>query len=350
MSTNLILNSPANLTTPRPADRNPVSVYLARLAPSSRRPMLGALGNLAALLKAQDPAALSRADREALAMATDWEALRFQHTMLLRSELADRCALATANRHLSALRGVLEAAFDLGLMDAETYTRAAKVQNLKGTTLPSGRAISRGELRALLDACAADPTLRGARDAALLAVLYACGLRRAELVNLNREDYDRAGGEIKVRRGKGRKDRAVPLESEGVIAALDDWLAVRGDEAGPLFYPVRKGGQLQTRRLTPQAVLTILNGRAAEAGVEAVSPHDFRRSFVGDLLDAGADIATVAALAGHATIETTRRYDRRPAAVRRKAAALLHVPYRRQAKDRTVEPPPQPARDHDRGA
>jgi site-specific recombinase XerD len=58
--------------------------------------------------------------------------------------------------------------------------------------------------------------------------------------------------------------------------------------------------------------------------------HDLRRTFVSDLLDTGADIATVAKMAGHASVSTTARYDRRPEEARRKAVGLLHVPYRRR--------------------
>jgi hypothetical protein len=89
-----------------------------------------------------------------------------------------------------------------------------------------------------------------------------------------------------------------------------------------------KGGRpLLGRRLTGQAVLYVARRRGKDAGVTRFSPHDLRRTYVGDLLDTGADLSVVQQLAGHQLISTTARYDRRGEAAKHKAAMLLHVPY-----------------------
>ncbi len=87
--------------------------------------------------------------------------------------------------------------------------------------------------------------------------------------------------------------------------------------------PIRKSGQLEFRHMCPDAVLKIVRRRAKQAGVDSFSPHDFRRTFCSDLLDAGIDIVTVQKLAGHASVETTARYNRRGEEVKRQAVQKL---------------------------
>lgn len=256
-------------------------------------------------------------------MAVPWERLRFQHTAAIRSELAARYSHTTANLMLSAMRGVLKAAWKLGMMTADEYHTAASVERVIGETVPAGRSVPSGELAALLNTCRQDAA--GIRDAAVIAVLYACGLRRAELVNLDLAHYEHteSGGRLLVH-GKRNKQRYVPIV-EGAARALADWLTVRGDAAGPLFHVV--GNRNRGGRMTTQAVYAMLRTRATAAGIPAMSPHDLRRTFVGDLLDAGADIVTVQKLAGHSSVETTARYDRRDEKAKAAAVARLHVPY-----------------------
>lgn len=161
-----------------PVDQNPAAVYLASLAPGSRRTMRQALNSVAALLTGG----------RAKASNLDWSRLRYQHSQAVRATLAERLKPATVNKILAALRRVLKEAWRLGQMSAEDFHRAADIPTIRSDTLPRGRALSAGEIAALFRVCA-DGTRGGVRDAALLAVLYAGGLRRSEAVGLDLSDY-----------------------------------------------------------------------------------------------------------------------------------------------------------------
>jgi site-specific recombinase XerD len=302
------------------ADRHPVLVYLGRLTAKSRRTMQYALDKMAG--------EVTRGQCDA--MALDWTAMRYPHTAALRAILAEKMAPASVNLFLAALRGVLKECWRLGYTSADDFQRAADLPPVRGTSLPPGRALSMGELRILFDHCAEDTRPAGARDAAMLAVLYGAGLRRSELVSLDLADFNPETTEIRVRRGKGRKARMCYAPA-GCVLAVKQWLEFRGTDHGPLFCPINRGGRITLRRLTDQAVMYVLMQRGQSCKVEHFSPHDLRRTFIGDLLDAGADISTVQQMAGHANVQTTARYDRRGEATRKKAAELLHVPvYRRK--------------------
>jgi len=190
-----------------------------------------------------------------------------------------------------------------------------------------------GELRAIFESCAEEGTHGAALDAALLAVLVGCGIRRAEAVALDLGDYDAEQGELRLRHTKGNRERSVPVVN-GQQDALDAWIEQRGPEAGPIFCPVNRGGAIQIRRMTAQAIYLRLQRRAEAAGVRGFSPHDLRRTFVSALLENGADIAAVQRLAGHSNIHTTARYDRRDEKAKRKAVELVHIPYATRASTR----------------
>jgi integrase len=261
-----------------------------------------------------------------------WHELRYQHTATIRSALAEKYRPATANKMLSALKGVIKECWRLGYITAEERDRAVDLSSIKGKTLPAGRALSPGERKALFDSCADDEkTLRGARDAALLAILYVCGLRRSEASGLDLADYDPREGSLKIRSAKGNKERYT-YATGGAAEAIEDWIQYRGQEPGPLLWPVRKDGELIRRRIHPQTVYDILSRRAKDAGAGEFSPHDFRRTFVGDIIDAKGDLSTAQKLAGHSSPETTSRYDRRGERAMKEASSELHVPYRAPKK------------------
>jgi site-specific recombinase XerD len=294
-------------------DRHPVAVYLVGLAAGSRRTQMAALRTIAALVSSS-----------ATEMTLPWHLLDYAHTSAIRAKLAERFAPATSNRMLAALRGVLKAAFKIGLVSADHMTRACSVEAVRGSRVMKGRALSRGELGALFEACDASKA-GGARNAALLGVAYGAGLRRAEIVALDLSDFDAATGKLIVR-GKGNRDRTA-WSTNGSRDALDAWLLFRGEEAGPLFMPVNKGGTILRHRMTDGAVAELVRRLARKAKIASFSPHDCRRTWIGDLLQAGADIAVVGALAGHASVTTTARYDRRGDQTRKAASELLHVPF-----------------------
>ena len=147
-----------------------------------------------------------------------------------------------------------------------------------------------------------------------------------EAVALDLAHIDLGDGGVRVR-GKGDKERRVYLV-DGARRALEWWLSLRGSDPGPVLYRVLKGGHIRPKRLKPAAIGIIVERRVREAALlRRATPHDFRRTFTGDLLDAGADLAAAQALLGHASPTTTARYDRRGERARRKAAELVAVPF-----------------------
>ena len=313
----VVAGSGAIVPTWRYADpsKNPARVYLASLAPGSVRTMAQALDVIADLVH-------DGSDSDTF----PWGALRYQETQAIRAQLATRYDAGTANKMLSALRQVLKRAWRLGQMTADEYMAAVDIAGIKGEKpeQAAGRALTLGELMALVSSCN-DGTSTGARDAAILAVAYAGGLRRAEIVGLTMESFDQAAGVLTVR-GKRNKTRTVPMQN-GALTALLDWLSVRGDAPGALFTRIGKGGRMTHEGMTTQAVYYIFTERAQAAGVAAFSPHDMRRTFAGDMLDAGVDISTVQKLMGHSNVTTTAGYDRRGERAKKDAAKRLHFPY-----------------------
>ena len=233
---------------------------------------------------------------------------------------------ATANRMLCALRRTLKEARRLRLISADDYDAAVDLKSVRGDSPLRGRLLKTSEIAALFEVCKHDPSPIGARDAALIAILSGSGIRRSEAVALEVADFDRETGALQVRKGKGKKFRTVYLPS-GATRAVKAWLEVRGDSPGILLNPIRRGGHIEAKSMTDQAVMVILRKRGAQAGVATFSPHDFRRTFISNLLDAGADVLTVSRLAGHSNPSTSLKYDLRGEDAKRKAIQLLHVPY-----------------------
>jgi integrase/recombinase XerD len=307
-------------------DHYPARVYLAGLGTGSRRSMAQALDQIARI------ASNGQAGTEEL----PWASLRYQHTQAIRAALRDLISSRTGrplgpgtiNKTLCALRGVLREAWRLGQMSAEDYHRAADLEPVRGTTVLSGRALESNEVAALFHVLQRDDSPAAARDAAVLALGFAGGgLRRAELCRAELpKDLDRNTWVLTVV-GKGNQIREVPLKN-GTVDAMRAWLAHRGEEPGPLLCPVLKGGRIQYRRLSEQAIYKICARRAEQAGIATFTPHDMRRTYISSLLDRGVDISVVSKLCGHHSgPNITARYDRRGERAKHAAAETLTLPY-----------------------
>ena len=170
------------------------------------------------------------------------------------------------------------------------------------------KALSIGDILAILEASGSAGTSLAMRDRALLELLYGTGARISEAVGLDVDDLDLDRGAVRLL-GKGSKERVVPLGSYAVEAvstylqrARTSLVAVA--KGTPAVFVNSRGG-----RLSRQSAWSVLVKAAERAGITAeVSPHTLRHSFATHLLDGGADVRVVQELLGHASVTTTQVY------------------------------------------
>jgi site-specific recombinase XerD len=213
-------------------------------------------------------------------------------------------------------------------MTEKAYRQASAFSNEEVLILPvANQPLRTRALTRLFKSCA-DNTARASRDAAILALLYGCGLRRQELVALDFKDFDNKHVSIQVLYGRGAQARLV-YPPKGAQAALEGWLRHRGAKAGPLFKRIRRGDHIQDSRMTDQSVLLVVKNRGEKAGLAALTAHELRQSFISNLLDQGASLSAVQHLAGHRHAQSTLRYDRTAERAKEDAARKLMVPYKK---------------------
>lgn len=214
-------------------------------------------------------------------------------------------APASASRIVVSVRGFHRFAV------AEGWVAVNAAQDVKPRAIPRRlpKAISTEAVATILEASGTGDGPRPLRDRALLELVYATGARISEATGLDVDDLvlDRDGPSVLLR-GKGRKERVVPMGSIAadavdayLVRARPD-LARQGDGAAALFLNARGA------RLSRQSAWSILRVAADLAGVPDVSPHTLRHSFATHLLSGGADVRVVQELLGHASVTTTQIY------------------------------------------
>lgn len=266
--------------------KNPVNAYLDGLSPTSRPALSDSIEMIARFFGATT---------ETFA----WHKVRYEQSQQLRTFLLGKYKSRTANKALAALRGVLKAAWRLGMMSTDDYHHARDVKVVKISEPMAGRMLSMDELRALVNA---DSGKNRKRNAALVALMYAAGLRRFEVARLKVGHYERDIGQLTVK-GKRNKTRQITIHRDW-RAPIEDWLD--GKEADAWMFPGHGVGSISLGNVS-----AILETQRSLTNVADFSSHDLRRTFISNLLDAGADLAIVKRLAGHDNVNTTAMYDRR---------------------------------------
>lgn len=307
-----------------PPSLNPAAVYLESLGSViSKRTMISPLNRAACIINA----ALSGKDAW---QEIPWGKLTAPSVRAIMAKLGG--SPATRNKALSALKGVARVAWEMREISSDEKERIESIKGDNGSREIAGRFVPLGEVSGLLRVCADDRSPAGVRDAAMLTLAAATGVRRAEIASILAENVQRPeAGRIEIRIiGKRNKERTLYVTGNAALA-LGDWLTVRfetGCKTGPLFCAIRKSGEvLHGTGLSTTALDKILDKRSREASVADLDWHDLRRTTASNLLDAGADIVTVAGILGHSNVQTTARYDRRGERARIKASELLTVPY-----------------------
>jgi integrase len=295
------------------SEQNPATIYLSKWSEDTdtHKTMKGALKKLAQVLSGK---------KDADAETFPWHELRYADARAVAAKLrasgnGKPLAVRTINKCLSALRGTLESAWRSGQMPDTVY-RQIKIENERGRTLPGGHALDEIDTDKLVGAIAA----ASPQDAALITLLFACGLRRVEAVRMMVEDYDPTTGKIRAF-GKGNKERTVPL-AEGWRPTLERWRDTRPPRS--FLFVDRKGKPLNRRGVT-----SAIARFCKTSGTKRFTPHDLRRSFSTGFLNRGGDIAALSRMLGHASIQTTiGSYDRRDDAGAEAVVASMPSPGR----------------------
>ena len=260
-----------------------------------------------------------------------WHHLSALHVQAIVGQIAQSgAASSTVQVTWYHLFAVLKSAWHLGLYSDEQIKRLDSLPRLRTKRAPANHWLGLFERQRLWNSC--DPrTPIGRRDRMFLALADVHALRRAECASLCLEDLSPDRARFTVTRKGGDRDTLSFTTQTRMI--LDQWLLTRGEWPGPLLCPITQRGIAVHHGVTSDRLFKLLQSKTKALGIQNVSPHDLRAGAITDLLAGGIDIALVAKLAGHSSITTTQRYDRRGDAALATAAAARTIPVDVDADD-----------------
>lgn len=320
----------------QPPRVNPAQLWIDQRRPGASQVTASAYANTLARL-------LGYADYH----ACPWHALDYGDVMEARRALlalveADVYTPDSCNQLLAAVKNIMAEVWRLGIANGARYLDADALKLIQDAPPIPGRQkrrerriLTEAEAASLLSHCAADLSPRGMRDAALIAVALACGLRASEYAALTVADYDRA--EENTRKGARLRIPQIKVDISdqdvwlpfGPPASdyLDRWLARRGYAPGVIFTRMERGGLGVIQEVLPDAITEIVKTRAASCGLGRVTAHDLRATLITRILAYTGDLSAAAKIARHSSTATTARYyDKRSMADMRETMARVPWP------------------------
>ena len=227
---------------------------------------------------------------------------------LENGEWKRRYAPATVNQRLASVRALAQEAADAGLIDQSAATAIRRVRGEKQSGSTIGNSLQKAQVDDLLMAVDRK-SLRGKRDYAILAVLFATGIRRRELVELRVSTIQQRDGQWGFigLRGKGGKTRNISLP-DWVLLAINAWFADTKIVQGPVFRSISRHARLGAKEMSEESVKLILSYYARRCGHGMLRPHDARRTCARLCRAGNAALEDIQELLGHSSIQTTERY------------------------------------------
>lgn len=227
------------------------------------------------------------------------------------------------NTILAAFKGIAHRLWLNEVISDKVYKMIKEVKGIRGSRVEHGRALSGDEIHKLFKNFNSDTT-KNVRDAAILAVLIGCGLRRAECISLRYENIYLGGSNPYLSVvGKGNKER-ICFIPKAYIKYLKNWFQIRGDDLGLCFYQVNRYERIVKKPMTSQRIYSLVKEWSEDLNLDKLSPHDLRRTYASMLLTNGVDIFTVKDMMGHSSVSTTQRYDKRGISKMQNAIDILN--------------------------
>ncbi|MCF2949263.1 tyrosine-type recombinase/integrase [Paraglaciecola aquimarina] len=291
---------------------SPYALYMGTLAPNSRRSIQSQLNKIADIMEWPPDS------REQMFHQVD-----YQIACRIKVELAQQGSSGkTINRAMSTIRNIVKVAVLMGVIPENQLIQLSSIKHEKSPQY-QGNPLNATQVMALLSYLDLDKSVVGFRNKAIFGLLLGAGLRRSELVALKLNDLTLAENRLIVQKGKGNK-RRIAFLPDWCVERLHTWLLLRGNEGEYLFNPVNRTKRINIKLgITTETIYQLVRSVSNHVGLNNLSPHDLRRTFITRLLEQDVDLNTVRQMAGHADISTTIIYDKRDQAVMQKAAAKL---------------------------